>query len=132
VVLLPSLDQVEGRGTVLVAEDLPKVRAWMIRALTSMGYEVVDVDNAAEALKRLRDGLRPQLLITDIVMPGPIDGLGLAHEVRESFPGVDVVLVTGYSGRDKTQTGLIDGFPVLRKPFSRRQLAQVLDLMPRS
>jgi PAS domain S-box-containing protein len=132
VVLLPSLDQVEGRGTVLVAEDLPKVRAWMIRALTSMGYEVVDVENAAEALKRLRDGLRPKLLITDIVMPGPIDGLGLAHEVRESFPGVDVVLVTGYSRRDKNQTGLIDGFPVLRKPFSRRQLAQVLDQMPRS
>ena len=78
--------------------------------------------SAKEALERLAGGDRPTLIFTDIVMPGGISGIELAHKVRGRFPELPILLTTGYS---EEVTGS-HGFPVLQKPYELESLAAAL------
>jgi DNA-binding NtrC family response regulator len=88
--------------------------------LTEQGHRVILASNADEALQRLREGLRVDLVVSDLVMPGEIDGLGLAQAVRAKWPGVPVLLVSGYS--DRASQAQECGFVLLSKPFSPEAL----------
>jgi YesN/AraC family two-component response regulator len=88
--------------------------------LTDLGYRVVEAASAEEAL-RLIGGVRPDILITDHLMPGA-NGADLARVVRERFPGLPVLIVSGYAEGDH----LAPDLPRLTKPFREADLAAIL------
>jgi DNA-binding NtrC family response regulator len=79
-----------------------------------LGYDTVYRDSAEAALKLLTDGTKIDLVFSDIVMPGTIDGVGLATEIRSRYPDLPVLLTTGYS--DAVQA-VPSNLRILRKPF---------------
>ena len=102
------------RPTVLVVDDSAEVAQVTSSLFEHLGFNTVYRDSAEAALKLLADGTKLDLVFSDIVMPGTIDGVGLASEIRSHYPDVPVVLTTGYS--DAAQSVPPD-LPILRKPF---------------
>ena len=92
--------------------------------LEQLGYRVVRAENAAEALRHLQQGIDFDLLLSDIVMPGSIDGLGLAEICRERFPDIPVLLTSGFSDAAQAADGR---FAILRKPFELAALERAIE-----
>ncbi|WP_416057206.1 ATP-binding protein [Stenotrophomonas maltophilia] len=117
---------VKGRGLcVLVVEDNIDVAQFAVGALRELDYGVVLARDANEALAELeQDARRFQVVFTDVVMPG-INGLELAQTVRQRFPWLPIILTSGYSDLLARDPG--HGFTLLRKPYSLKQLAQVIN-----
>jgi CheY-like chemotaxis protein len=115
-------------ATVLLVEDDAAVRLVARDALRSLGYAVEEAADADAALALLRAGLRPEVLFTDVVMPGTMNGKALADEARRLQPGVAVLLTSGYS-QDKTTSAGRTGAapPLLSKPWQTAQLARALN-----
>jgi CheY-like chemotaxis protein len=107
---------------VLLVDDEPLVRLSTAEGLRELGYEVVEVGTAAEALEVLRVGVQPDLVVTDHMMPG-MTGAQLAAELRERVPGLPVLMITGYANLSPEQTR---GLTVLSKPFRQADLATLL------
>jgi CheY-like chemotaxis protein len=105
---------------VLLVEDNPDVAEVSRELLEQLGYRVRVVGDATSALEEIECApTEIDLVVSDIVMAGPIDGLGLARALRERFPSLAVLLVTGYSD----VAGSVDAeFPVLRKPYRLAEL----------
>lgn len=114
----------EGAGeTILVVEDDPNVRAYVVEALSGVGYRVVEAIDAEAALKLLASNSQVQLMLTDVVMPG-MNGRALADAVRQSHPGVKTLFMTGYSRNAIVHQGRLDpGVSLIQKPFSQATLA---------
>ncbi len=113
---------VDGGGArVLLVEDDPVVAPVITAALENLGYRVTRAANGEEALRRLQAGEETDLLFSDVVMPGDVDGIALARAARALLPDLAVVLTTGYS---ENQAGL-EGLPVLSKPYRIEDLATV-------
>jgi CheY-like chemotaxis protein len=112
-----------GSGMILLAEDNPDVAQVTAMMLRGLGYQVEAVDSGREALQRLERGPRPDLLLSDIVMPEGISGADLAREAHRRFPGLPVVLMSGYSDAMRSKTY---GCRVLRKPVSYEELAETI------
>ncbi|HEX3862089.1 MAG TPA: ATP-binding protein [Stellaceae bacterium] len=108
---------------VLLVEDNADVREAASMLLAQLGYRVVEVDNAAAALDVLGSGERFNLVFSDIVMPGDLNGIGLARQVRNKYPQMRVLLTTGYS---QSEAAAQSGFPVLRKPYRLAALARAV------
>jgi DNA-binding NtrC family response regulator len=89
-----------------------------------LGYETIYRDSAEAALKLLEAGTKIDLVFSDIVMPGTIDGVGLSREIRSRYPNLPVVLTTGYSDAANAAPSSIK---VLRKPFDTEALREFLD-----
>ncbi|QGZ96371.1 response regulator [Terricaulis silvestris] len=86
---------------VLVVEDEPLIRMAMAAAFRRAGLTVIEACDAAEALDIVHTGVEPDALLTDILMPGPIDGLRLAALLEATFPSMEVFVSSGYlSGSD--------------------------------
>src|SRR5205823_14629289 len=85
------------RPMVLVVDDSPGVAEVTSSLFEHLGYDTMYRDSAEAALKLLEDGNRVDLVFSDIVMPGTIDGVGLASEVQARYPRLPVILTTGYS-----------------------------------
>jgi len=83
-----------GNGTILVVEDEVLVRAVVTDELRQQGYTVVEAANAEDALSVLHSNVRVDLLLTDVQMPGSLDGVGLARLVRADYPFVKVVMAS--------------------------------------
>jgi PAS domain S-box-containing protein len=116
-----------GSGTVLLVEDNPDVASVSISLLEQLGYTVRRVADAEAALLEIdRDGV--DLVFSDIVMPGKMDGLAFAHRVREIRPDLPVLLATGYSDAAANVRG---DFPILRKPYEIHELSQAIAKLPR-
>jgi PAS domain S-box-containing protein len=112
---LPSIDLAHSqRPTVLVVDDSAEVAQVTSSLFEHLGFHTVYRDSAEAALKVLAGGARFDLVFSDIVMPGTIDGVGLAREIRSRYPHLPVALTTGYS--DAAQAAPPD-LPILRKPF---------------
>ena len=111
-------------AAVLVCEDDDDVAALVVDMLTQLGHEPTRVTTAAAALGALADGRDVDLLFTDVMMPGGMNGLALALEARRRRPGLAVLLTTGYTG-GSPEEGLV-GLPMLRKPYRIDDLAQAL------
>jgi len=128
--LVPELPRDEmqtlpgGHESILLVEDDRAVRAFTERQLLELGYRVTTVSDPHEALKVARLTGRPDLLLTDIVMPGQINGRELAERLRQHWPNLRVLCTSGYTdGVPEVVDGLVDGFHFLSKPFRRRDLA---------
>jgi PAS domain S-box-containing protein len=116
-----------GSGTVLLVEDNPDVASVSISLLEQLGYTVRRVADAEAALRAIEhDGV--DLVFSDIVMPGKMDGLALAHRLREIHPRLPVLLATGYSDAAVNVRG---DFPILRKPYEIHELSQAIAKLPR-
>ncbi len=112
-------------GHVLLVEDDPVVAATVAAALEDAGYTVTGVPNADAALPLLAGPGRLDLLFSDVVMPGALNGLDLAREAVRLRPGMPVLLTTGYS-KDIAQA---DGLRLLPKPYRIEDLIRALDSM---
>ncbi|MEO6224400.1 MAG: PAS domain S-box protein [Sphingomicrobium sp.] len=109
-------------GRALVVEDDLIVAELAAGMLDELGFETIVAHSAKEALDQLAGGAKPQLIFTDVVMPGGISGIELARNVRKRFPELPILLTTGYS----EQIGGAHGFPVLQKPYELETLAGAL------
>jgi PAS domain S-box-containing protein len=109
-------------GTVLVVEDNPDVAEVTSSMLTQLGYDVRTVADAAAALTILKEQ-DFDLVVSDIVMPGTLDGLGLARAIRDRAPSPPVLLVTGYS---HAATQADESLMVMKKPFQLADLSRVV------
>jgi len=116
------IDGDKALGRVLIVEDDILVAEFAAGMLNELGFEAIITHSAKEALERLSGEQRPTLVFTDIVMPGGISGLELAHKVRDRFPELPVLLTTGYSEHVADS----HGFPVLQKPYEMDALARAL------
>ncbi|KJC34562.1 histidine kinase [Bradyrhizobium sp. LTSP849] len=116
-----------GSGTVLLVEDNPEVATVSIGLLEQLGYRVRRVSDAESALRELEhNGV--DFVFSDIVMPGKMDGLGLAHHLRQIHPGLPILLATGYSEAAADVRG---DFPILRKPYEIHELSEAISKLPR-
>jgi PAS domain S-box-containing protein len=116
-----------GTGTVLLVEDNPEVASVSASLLEQLGYTVRRVSDAETALSEIeRDGI--DFVFSDIVMPGNMDGLKLAHHLKEIRPQLPILLATGYSDAAANVRG---EFPILRKPYEIHQLSQAIARLTR-
>ncbi|HEY4736373.1 MAG TPA: PAS domain S-box protein [Xanthobacteraceae bacterium] len=110
------------RRIILVVEDNADVRRVAVSLLEQLGYRAIEVETAAAALDVIASGKQIDLVFSDVVLPGPADGLALARTLAERCPQIPVVLTTGY-------TKVFDAdpeFPVLRKPYQISTLGRVI------
>ncbi|TFY97447.1 hybrid sensor histidine kinase/response regulator [Ramlibacter rhizophilus] len=110
--------------TVLLVEDNLEVAQVVQPTLEALGCTVTHASTAALALAALARGDAFDVLLSDVVMPGGMDGVALAMAVRERYPQVAVLLMTGYSEQIRAIADM--GLPVLPKPFTPEALAQAL------
>jgi CheY-like chemotaxis protein len=115
-----AVEQLDG-GPALLVEDNPEVAEISAQMIKELGYDVQIASSASAALE-LIDRVPFQLVVSDIVMAGSMDGIGLARAVRQRRPDLPIVLVTGYS------TGAAAGmeFTVLRKPYHLSDLSRAM------
>jgi two-component system cell cycle sensor histidine kinase/response regulator CckA len=121
-----ELDAPNG-ATILVVEDEDAIRTLTHRILTRHGYQVVEAASPADALEL---DVQPDLLLTDVVMPG-MSGKALSDRLRESQPALPVLFMSGYTDNVMDRYGLdAAGDSLLHKPFNAQQLlAAVQDLL---
>ncbi len=117
--------------TVLVVEDDRDVREVALAVLEASGYRVLEAANAEDAHRLLlaHPDLPIDVLFTDVVMPGPLDGIDLAHAAKSLRPGLRVLLTTGFAnlvraGRDSALQG-----PVLYKPYRPGELRRAISAL---
>ena len=112
---IPAMDAPRSqRPMVLIVDDSSEVAEVTSSLFERLGYDTDYRDSADAALKYLAEGTKIDLVFSDIVMPGTIDGVGLAREIRSRYPDLPVLLTTGYS--DAAQAAPAD-LKILRKPF---------------
>ncbi|MDP1582426.1 MAG: PAS domain S-box protein [Bradyrhizobium sp.] len=117
----------KGAETVMVVEDDPFVRSYAVTRLESLGYQVIAAVDGADALQKLRADVHVDILFTDIVMPGGINGWELADLARGLRPGLPVLLTSGYALETLAKHGrLRAGAVVLTKPYRKADLARRL------
>lgn len=115
------------RPLLLLVEDEPEVRRVVQRQLTALGYPVLEAENGDEAATMLANIPDIGLLLSDIVMPGQLGGRQLAALVRQQWPQVGILLMSGYSARPELDDARTHDIPKLEKPFTQAQLARMLD-----
>ena len=115
--------------TILVVDDKLGILDIVRRVLEQANYTVIpsrDGGDAWDILERNRPSI--DLVLTDIVMPGPIDGIVLANKIRQKYQNLSVLFMTGWlPERDKFATGMARDRRLLRKPFSPRELLEFID-----
>ena len=111
-------------GTVLVVEDSPEVAEVASAYFQQLGYMVKQVAGANAALELIGNDPNIDLVFSDVLMPGGMNGLELGQAIRRRYPAIPVLLATGYS--DGMRDALEQGFVVLQKPFDLAALEQAL------
>jgi PAS domain S-box-containing protein len=117
----------EDGQTVLVVDDEPTVRMLVSEVLRDHGYTPVEAGDGPAALRMLESAIRVDLLITDVGLPGGINGRQLADAARILRPALKVLFITGYAENAVVRNGYLDaGMHVLTKPFTMDGLASRL------
>ena len=120
------------RGTVLIVEDEPTVRALAVSILENFAYATLSAANAREAIALLETESSVDLLFTDLNIPdGPdgLDGLALAQAARELRPELHVLYTTGGGQTDGMTALFVVGAGFLQKPYTHGQLLDALDAL---
>jgi CheY-like chemotaxis protein len=116
-----------GSVGVLVVEDTPGVLEQAVKLIGALGCRTYAASSGAEALSLLRAHDAVDLLFTDVVMAGGVNGVALAQAARTQRPNLRVVFTSGYSEEDpEVMRVLSDGAPLLKKPYRSADLAQAL------
>ncbi len=123
---LPSSIQ-GGHERILVVEDDKLVRDYVLTQLHSLGYVTLDAANAAEALALVEAGHEFDLLFTDVIMPGAMNGRQLATELQNSRPKLKVLFTSGYTENAIIHHGRLDsGVLLLAKPYRKSDMARMI------
>ena len=118
-----------GKETILVVDDEPALLQLATVHLENLGYQVRAANNPAEALKALEEHADINLLFSDIIMPGGMDGYHLASEALKKYPALRIILATGFAGKQKMGADINSEFTsffaenLLKKPYSKAELA---------
>ena len=116
-----------GDETILVVEDDEGVRQVVLDMLSALGYKVLSAENGEKALRVIEGGARPDLLFTDVVMPGPLRSPELARMAQQMLPDLAVLFTSGYPQGGIVHGGRLDpGLELLSKPYRREELARKL------
>jgi len=116
----------ENCETVLVVEDDPELREVTLQRVEALGYVAMEAEDAETAIRILKDEPGIQLLFSDIVLGRGMSGYELGLWVRANKPSQKVLLTTGYASDAAGGERIANEFHVLRKPYSRLQLALAL------
>jgi signal transduction histidine kinase/ActR/RegA family two-component response regulator len=109
------------RASILVVEDEPQVREFMVESLEILGYQVFKAEDAQSGIDRLAKEC-PDLLITDFLMPGEMNGAELIKHAHALYPGLPAIVATGYADLEAIDEA-IDRAMILPKPFQLTDLA---------
>jgi PAS domain S-box-containing protein len=113
-----------GAECILVVEDDEALRSYAIEILQELGYRVIEAASGVAALDALERNPGIDLLFTDVVMPGPVNGRQLADRATRQHPGLKVLFTTGYTRNAIVHHGRLDpGIQLLGKPYSFQELA---------
>jgi signal transduction histidine kinase len=114
-----------GNETILVVEDDGLVRDYVLKQLRSLGYAILSASDPASALKMVEKGEHFDLLFTDVIMPGGMNGRQLAAEVKKLKPHIKVLYTSGYDENVIVHDGRLDpGVELLQKPYRNSELAK--------
>ena len=120
---LPVTD-LGGGETILVIDDEPTIRMLMVEILEEAGYFVIEAPDGAAGLKILQSDVRITLLITDVGLPGGMNGRQVAEAARATRPSLNVLFITGFAENAAVGHGHLDpGMQVMAKPFVMAALA---------
>lgn len=122
----PEVPLSENCETVLVVEDNPELRELTLQRVEGLGYVALEAEDATTAIRILEDEPGIEVVFSDIVLGRGMSGYELGLWVRANKPGQRVLLTTGYASDASGGENIADEFNVLRKPYSRLQLAQAL------
>jgi CheY-like chemotaxis protein len=124
----PAADLLErGSETILIVEDDDLVRNYVVAQVQSLGYRTFAVARAEEALALIRDNDKIDLLFTDVIMPGVMNGPQLVERVLAVRPQLAVLYTSGYSEDAIVHHGRLDpGVLLLAKPYRKSDLARIL------
>ena len=121
---LAGAPRAEQGETVLVVDDEPTVRMLVTEVLEDLGYTAIEAADGASGLKVLQSDVRIDLLVTDVGLPGGVNGRQVADAARVTRPDLKVLFITGYAENAVVSHGHLDpGMHVLTKPFAMEALA---------
>jgi PAS domain S-box-containing protein len=121
---LPEAPRAAAGETVLIIDDEPTVRMLVTEVLEGLGYAAIEAADGVSGLKVLQSDVRIDLLITDVGLPGGMNGRQMADIARQSRPKLRVLFITGYAENAAIGHGHLEpGMQVLTKPFSMEALA---------
>jgi CheY-like chemotaxis protein len=112
---------------VLVVEDEPIIRLGIVSSIEDAGHEVIEAANADEAVKRLSTEGGVRVIVTDVDMPGSMDGIELAQRASRDWPDIGVLVISGKVGVLPSQ--LPSGAKFMSKPFLEPQLLRAIDAL---
>jgi signal transduction histidine kinase/CheY-like chemotaxis protein len=114
----------EAGETVLIVDDEPSVRMLIVDVLEEAGYSVIEAADSVAGLKLLQSNVRIDLLISDVGLPGGMNGRQMADAARQARPDLKVLFITGYAENSVIGNGRLEpGMQVLTKPFAIETLA---------
>jgi CheY-like chemotaxis protein len=127
----PRIETAANRSeTVLVVEDNDDVRQYAQSALEELGYTVLQARDAAEALQIVENGARVDLLFTDVVLPGGMNGRQLSRQILQKRPTLPVLFTTGYTPNAIVHHGRLDpDVQLLSKPYTQSDLSRKVRAM---
>ena len=109
---------------VLIVEDEPLVRLGAVQAIEDAGFEVIEAADADEAIRILENRSDIRVVFTDIHMPGSIDGLKLAHAVRDRWPPIKIIVTSGHV--QVSEQDLPEGGRFFAKPYNSAQITDTI------
>lgn len=116
----------ESAGMALIVEDNDEVAALVLEMFRELSFEITRVSNAQAALGALKNGREINIVFSDIMMPGGMNGIELAREIRRRHPTMPVVLTSGYTHTATLELNK-EGLVILHKPYDLKTLGDVLD-----
>ncbi len=119
--------QVNGEGIVLVVEDDLAVRATTRALLQDLGYRVLEAENARSALAIVATGQPIELVFTDVIMPGGMNGVELANAITARRPELPVLLTSGYTAQRLIPDSAARAWPLLHKPYTQSELSRAVE-----
>jgi CheY-like chemotaxis protein len=126
---LVSTNIVGGTETILVVEDDAMVRRYVMTQVQSLGYATLEASNASDALRIIADAPAIDLLFTDVIMPGAMNGRQLVDEALKRRPGLKTLYTSGYTENAIVHHGRLDsGVLLLAKPYRKSELARMIRL----
>lgn len=112
---------------VLVVEDEPIIRLGMVSSIEDAGYTVIEAASADEAIARLDRDSEVGVVVTDVDMPGSMDGIRLAHYVRNRWPPIQLLVISGKVGVLPGE--LPDGARFMSKPYQEPALLNIIETL---
>ena len=122
----PLQPDYKNEETVLVVEDNSNLRTVVVRQLQAIGLRVLEAGNAETALEVLRSEPSIDLIFTDVVLPGDMDGYALARAIHAGNPDTRIIMTSGFPGMRFKDTELARSLPLLSKPYRKQDLVRIV------